>query len=333
MKNSVIKNILVNLRALFSVNLNKRINENARRIECLEDATAGLDEKMTEKYYYHEVLGYFARHEEESQAYAKELAFLREYGSYCTFPYPLKQERDGVVSGFDAASGMPYVVHDGKKLYFASKYSESQAVEMYWSYIHAEKLLGVEDGTGAPHQYQSPKVHVEKGDVVFDIGAAEGLFALDQMDKASRVVIVESNPQWFLPLRHTFAPYGDKVIIVEKMVSATDTENTVSLKTLLSKMCDCPVFVKMDIEGSELPTITSVAETLKENNGIKIVAASYHRQYDADELKAIFDQVDYDSEFSQGYMLFHSYDTPIPPFFRHGVIRAKSNLRIKDLLS
>ena len=198
------------------------------------------------------------------------------------------------------------------------------AVRSYLYYIHVEKLLGNGDTKGAPHQYQSPNVHVEPGDVVFDIGAAEGLFALDQVDRASRVIVVESDPNWIEPLRKTFAPYGEKVKIVEKMVSSVDTENTMSLKKLLMDFCSSSAFVKMDIEGYELPAITSAMDVLKEKSGIKIAAASYHRQHDADELKTLFDGIGYTSEFSDGYMLFHLYDTPVPPYFRRGIIRARS---------
>ena len=161
------------------------------------------------------------------------------------------------------------------------------------------------------------------GDVVFDIGAAEGLFALEQIEKASHVVIVESDPDWIKPLRLTFAPYGDKVTIVRKFVSATDTDTTISLEKLLSNVEYDSAFVKMDIEGYELQSLIPAEKVLRQKNSTKLSIASYHKQHDAEMMKSFFDNIGYYSEFSNGYMLFHLYDTPAPPYFRQGIIRGR----------
>lgn len=323
MKDSVIKNMLVNLKTAFSTNVKKRINDNTRRIAMLEEAMAEMDVRMEDKYHYLHVLDYYTSHEEEARPYQKELAFLRQAGHYCNFPYLPDSKQLNLVSGRDTATNLPFVVHKGKKLFFPSVYSSEDAVRLYLNLVQNEKILGVDDVEGTPHQYQSSYVHVEEGDSVFDIGAAEGLFSLDMVDKASHLVVVESDPLWMEPLQQTFAPFGDKVTIINKFVSAVDTDDTLSLKKLLSDTTRRSAFVKMDIEGYELPTITSAMEVLKEKEGIKMAVASYHRQHDADELKTLFDGIGYSSEYSTGFMLFHLYDTPIPPFFRKGVIRSK----------
>lgn len=322
MRDSVLKNILVNLRTVFSTNVRKRINDNTRRIALLEEVAAGMDQQMAEKYHCLNLLEYYAQHEDEAGPYLKELEFLRQSGKYCNFPYPANHEPLDVASGRDLESGLPYVVHEGKKLFFPSSFSVNEAVGTYSNYVQVEKLLGVDDTGDAPHQYQSPAVHVSEGDVVFDIGAAEGLFALDQIEKASHVVVVERDPEWMEPLRHTFAPYGDKVTIIERYISAVDTENTMSLKKLLMDMDYQSAFVKMDVEGCELSSVTSALEVLKEKQGTKLSVATYHRQHDAEQLKSFFDGIGYTSEFSNGFMLFHLYDTPVPPYFRKGMIRA-----------
>ena len=327
MKDSALKNFLVNLRAAFSINIRKRINDHSNRIANLEDIVSELDSRMTEKYCFLRLLDYFTCHEDEAKYYSKELEFLRETGRYCVFPYSPGADHHCVESGFDEASGYPYVIHQGHKLYFSSNYSQSKAAEMYSYYVREEKLLGRDDIDEAPHQYQSPRVCVEEGDVVFDIGAAEGLFALDQVEKASRLVVVESDPLWIAPLRHTFAPFGDKVTIIEKFVSAADTENTVSLRKLLMDTDYRSAFIKMDIEGCELPAIASAVDVLNGKENTKLAVACYHRQHDADELKALFDHIGYSSEFSKGFMLFSSYDTPTPPYFRNGIIRAVNAAR------
>lgn len=319
MNDSIIKNILVNIRALFSMNLRKRVNDNSNRIAVLEDLV--INQKTTERFHYNCVLNYYERHIQQASNYAKELKYLHRLGKYCNFPY---QPSSGLVveSGFDEKAQLPFVIHDGKKLFFPKTFSVDDSVNTYLNYIQVEKLLGDTSSEGTPHQYQSPNVHVEEGDVVFDIGAAEGLFALDQIDKASHVIIVENDPQWLEPLQYTFAPYGNKVTIIQKFISATDTENTMSLDKLLSNTDYCSAFIKMDIEGYELPSISSALKILKERKGTKISATTYHYQNDADELKSLFNAINYISEYSNGYMLFHLYDMPTTPYFRHGIIRA-----------
>jgi hypothetical protein len=279
---------------------------------------------MTEKFHYLNLMDYYARHESEAIPYKKELAFLQKNGLYCNFPYESATNPIAVESGFDEEAKLPYVIHKNKKLYFKGSYLKEDAVDVYRYYIQTEKLLGNQDGKDVPHQYQSPRVCVSEGDVLFDIGAAEGLFALDQIDKVSHVVIVESDPEWIKPLKHTFAPYENKVTIIQKFVSATDTETTISLGTLLSEFEGSSVFVKMDIEGFELASIASAELALSQREGVKMAIASYHKQNDADELKTVFDRLGYYSEFSEGFMLFYSYDTPVSPYFRHGIIRAKN---------
>ncbi len=323
MKDSIIKNIVVNIRALFITNIRRRLNENTQHIHMLEEQLSNIDNVITSRYHYLNILDHYARHEADALQYKEELDYLRQRGSYCNFPYKPKQEDIIVETGFDQTNGMAYVIHKNKRLYFQEVYSEEEAEETYRNYLFVEKLLGKEDTPEAPHQYQSPRIHVADGDVVFDIGAAEGLFALDHIDKASRVVIVESDPKWIKPLKQTFSPYGDKVTIIQKFVSDTDTGTTISLEKLLSSVDYNSAFVKMDIEGYEVQALSSAESALRQKVCTKLAVASYHKQHDADKMKKIFDRLNYYSEFSNGYMLFNQYDSPTPPFFRKGIVRAK----------
>ena len=323
MMDSQLKNILVNFKAFFTTNLKKRINENSARITRLEEMACVLDQRMTMKYHYLNLLDYYGRHQEEAKTYQKELNYIQHHGEYCNFPYKSVSMPESVEYGFDQEVQMPYVVHQNKKLYFKQDQLPEEALGLYKNYLQTERLLGTDDIDDAPHQYQSPRVKVADGDVVFDIGAAEGLFALEQIEKASHVVIVESDPDWIKPLRLTFAPYGDKVTIVRKFVSATDTDTTISLEKLLSNVEYDSAFVKMDIEGYELQSLIPAEKVLRQKNSTKLSIASYHKQHDAEMMKSFFDNIGYYSEFSNGYMLFHLYDTPAPPYFRQGIIRGR----------
>lgn len=315
---------MVNIRAFFTTNIRKQLNENTAKIARFEEIVDSLDQTISTKFHYLNLLDYYARHQEDAGPYQKELLYLEQHGEYCCFPYKPIHSPVHIEFGFDQESQLPYVVHENKKLFFKASQSPTEALESYKYYLQTEKLLGDTEAEDTPHQYQSPRIQVADGDVVFDIGAAEGLFALNHIDKASHVVIVESDPKWIKPLKQTFTPYGNKVTFIQNFVSATDTETTISLASLLSSIDYCSAFVKMDIEGYELQSLSSAERVLKQKKGTKLAVASYHKQHDAEEIKYFFDNIGYNSEFSKGYMLFHLYDTPMPPYFRKGIIRAKS---------
>lgn len=322
MKDFTIKNILVNFRAFFTTNFKRRINDNSNRITRLEEMASNLDRLITTKYHYLNLLDYYGRHQGEAKSYQKELNYIQHHGDYCCFPYKPEPLPNKIVTGIDQESHLPYVIHKNKKLFFKESQTPTEALDLYQNLIQTEKILGIEDIEDAPHQYQSPHVHVSDGDVIFDIGAAEGLFALDHIKRASHVVLVESDPEWIIPLKQTFAPYKDKVTIIQKLVSATDTNTTISLGKIMSSIDYCSAFIKMDIEGYELQSLTAAEKILRRENCVKLSIAAYHKQHDAEEMKSFFDNIGYYSEFSTGFMLYYYYDTPTPPYFRKGIIRA-----------
>ena len=320
MKESVLKNILVNLRAFATVNIRKELNKNAKGLSELEVLSANAEHDFRQRFLYNSLISYFAANREAAIPYQKEIEYMSNLGGVCVFPYPSKPGEKTVEGGYDDEKGLPYALHNQNKVYFPAFYSVDDVKYKYHYLTCEERLLGVGDDY-APHQYQSSKIQVKKGDVLFDIGAAEGLFALDQIEKVSRAVIVESDDDWIEPLKCTFEPFGGKVDIVQKFISASDTENTMSLNSLLSEY-DCPsMFVKMDIEGYELPAIASAKDVLKKQKGIKLSIASYHKQHDYEELKSTFEQLGYHTESSKGYMFFQMYDMPVAPYFRHGILR------------
>lgn len=330
MKDSVLKNILVNLKTVFTINLRKRINQNSADIQELQMKIAKmeLDYKAIIDYYMGQTIqDYYSRNLEQSVCYEKELAFLKKNGSRCAFPYDGVDTVGQVEAGRDTSVGLPFVIHHGRRLFFPDSFSVGEAVNHYKYMVNTEKLLGVCDDDSAPHQYQSDRVCVEDGDAVFDIGSAEGLLALDVIDRASHVVLVERDEQWLKCLHQTFAPYGDKVSIVKKYLCSQDIGQMITLPTLLSDYAYDSAFIKMDIEGAETQTIRQASAFLKNSTKtLKFSLATYHKQEDSRELKQLFDEFGYFSEFSKGYMLFGEYDTPKPPYFRHGIIRAKNGL-------
>lgn len=261
--------------------------------------------------------------EEYRREYQREISRLLALGRFTVYPSQEDMTVE-VESGFDDSLRLPYVIHKGKHLYFPRKYSVAQAVVAYKGYICGDRLLGKGEDF-APHQYQSKDFQVHDGDVVVDVGCAEALFSLDVIEQASKVYLIERDGIWKAPLLATFAPYKDKAVFVQKLVSDKDSRTTVFLPSLLRCEPSSPLFIKMDIEGYEPKVVRSLLPLLRERDGITLSCCTYHNNEDAATLEQLFQQVGYRYEFSKGYMLFARYDQPAAPYFRHGVIRA-SNL-------
>ena len=260
--------------------------------------------------------------EEYRREYQREISRLLALGRFTVYPSQEDMTVE-VESGFDDSLRLPYVIHKGKHLYFPRKYSVAQAVVAYKGYICGDRLLGRGEDI-APHQYQSKDFQVHDGDVVVDVGCAEALFSLDVIEQASKVYLIERDGIWKAPLRATFAPYKDKTVFVQKLVSDKDSRTTVSLPSLLKCELSSPLFIKMDIEGYEPKVVRTLLPLLRERDGITLSCCTYHNNEDAATLEQLFLQVGYRYEFSKGYMLFARYDQPAAPYFRHGVIRASN---------
>ena len=260
--------------------------------------------------------------EEYRREYQREISRLLALGHFTVYPSQDDMTVE-VESGFDDSLQLPYVIHKGKHLYFPRKYSVAQAVVAYKGYICGDRLLGKGEDF-APHQYQSKDFQVHDGDVVVDVGCAEALFSLDVIEQASKVYLIERDGIWKAPLCATFAPYKDKAVFVQKLVSDKDSRTTVSLPSLLKCEPSSPLFIKMDIEGYEPKVVRTLLPLLREREGITLSCCTYHNNEDAATLEQLFQQVGYRYEFSKGYMLFARYDQPAAPYFRHGVIRASN---------
>lgn len=258
-----------------------------------------------------------------SEPYHSELDYVFCHGLE-VFPYDQLKRLESVESGFDNKLQMPYVIHKKKRLYFPKDFSVKQAEQKYRHYIENENLLGGNYKTKMPHCYQSEWFKVNEGDVFVDLGAAEGLVALDVIDRVSKVYIIESNKRWLKALRATFEPYKEKCVIIHKLVTDHNGRKSITLEHLLKDETTCPVFVKMDIEGFEKRVLAASNDFLSKRNNIKLACCAYHFEGDAQTMVDLFEQSGYQYEFSNGWMLFSLYDKSLlnPPFFRHGIIRA-----------
>ncbi len=253
----------------------------------------------------------------------EEIQYLRRQGRLCVYPYEQVKIMGPIQSGWDAALALPYVLHKGKRLYFPSSWTVLQAEERYRGYVEGESLLGGGYRKRAPHQYQVDGFRVQQGDVVLDVGAAEGLFALDVLETASKIFIFECDPLWIDALKATFAPYADRVVLSGKKVTDVLSDQEVTIESVLkSEDLAASYFMKMDIEGGEVDVVKSMLPLLRKMSNARLVCCTYHRQGDAEALEKLFAGIGYSTHFSDGHMLY-IYDELDYPFFRKGLIRAR----------
>lgn len=241
------------------------------------------------------------------------------------FPYALTKTAGSIECHYDNQEGLPYVIHKGHRLYFPKRYKKEH-VEWYYRFaIESDDIVGDGFRERSPHQYVSKGYPVEEGAVLVDAGAAEGLFSLEMINKIKKAYLVECDPQWEKPLRCTFKPWNDKVEIILKKLSNNDDGDNVSLQTLLKKEQRESLFIKMDIEGSEIGTLQGAKEELTNRESpVTLACCTYHREQDYDAIHSFFYEIGYQSEVSKGYVLTNLNDGNGIYTFRHGVLRASN---------
>jgi hypothetical protein len=213
---------------------------------------------------------------------------------------------------YDEKTKTRYVIHENKRLYFPKGWN-AENVRNYYNGICMEQ------DKESPHRYETEKFSVQDGNVIADIGVAEGIWALNYVDKAEYIYLFECDKQWIDALKKTFEPWKEKVIIVNKYVSNINDRKNISLdRFFYKKKID---FIKVDIEGMETKLLEGSKHLLSENN-MKILICTYHLHNDAIEIKEMLEKNNYTIEYSKKYMLFILDKGLKKPYIRRGLIRA-----------
>ncbi len=226
-----------------------------------------------------------------------------------------KYQKLPVETGFDATNNMHYVLHKGKKLYWPEGFNSTTMAGDY-------RRLMLEQDKDSPHCYwESPDVF--KDQVLFDVGAAEGLITLDHIEELKHAVLFECSPDWIKALKLTFKPYADKVSIVEKYVAGITDEqkNTLSLDDYIQQTGLTANLIKMDIEGFEEEALEGFRNFLNKHDP-KLAVCTYHKPEAEENIRNIVTRFGYRASVTKGHICFvHSTEH----FFRKGVLRADKN--------
>jgi len=245
----------------------------------------------------------------------KIIEYFKE-NNFSVFPYDFTQKYRvlKVKSFYDKVCGMHYVLHNGKRMYFPKSWTAQQGKNYY-------KMLCMEQDENSPHRYETVDFSPKNGDVIVDVGAAEGIWALTYAEVAKKIYLFECDPGWEQALQKTFEPYKEKTIMVNKYVSDKSDGENITLDDYFDN--ETINFIKADIEGYELKLLKGMANILTKEKDIKLLLCAYHNQKDEEELKIGLEKFGFYAECSKGYMLFAEDENLEPPYLRRGLVRAR----------
>lgn len=238
-----------------------------------------------------------------------------ERDGFSMFPYEFTRKYSSKKHKifYDNSCKMHYVLHNRRRLYFPKTWSECN-VQGYYNGI----LL--EQDVNSPHRYEIGKFKVKCGEIIADIGAAEGVWALDNVDKAKEVYLFECDENWIAALKKTFEPYKKKTVIVNKYISDKTDKSKITIDDYFkNKKID---FIKADIEGYEESMLKGATKTFAKQKDMKVIVCAYHRQGDETLLNDFLEQAGFITEYSKGYVLYSADKKMKEPYLRRGLIRA-----------
>ena len=217
---------------------------------------------------------------------------------------------------YDENAGLYYTFFENKRMYLKRSYEHfvikrgKRYVYDFWS----------EQDINSPHLYEEGKVTVEEGDVLIDAGVCEGNFSLHNIEKVSKIYLIECDKEWIEALHYTFMPYRNKVVFCDKFLSKSDDgKDKICLDSLVDENVD---YIKMDIEGEEENALIGARRLIAGSSSIKCSICVYHRHDDEGKIKNLLEEYGMKTYTSKGYMLF-LYDRDGNLELRRGIVRGR----------
>jgi FkbM family methyltransferase len=158
------------------------------------------------------------------------------------------------------------------------------------------------------HYYQKKHTEIEDGEILLEIGAAEGLFPLTVIEKCEHLYLVEPSQTFYNCLKKTYANFRDKTTIINSAIgnfngiisfddnsfdgAVTENADEKSQEIQINKIDNLfknnekISYLKADIEGFEQEMLRGAEQTIKKNRP-KIAITTYHAQNDPKEIISI----------------------------------------------
>lgn len=246
----------------------------------------------------------------EKRVIAKYLFFSRRLPF---FPYSFtKKYKKKEIEVFYDEERYPYVYHNEKRLYMKKEWTKKRCQEYYTSLLCEQDKL-------SPHRYITTSDRKpNKDDIIADVGAAEGIFALEVVENAKKLYLFEYDTGWYRPLCKTFEPWIDKIEIVQKFVGAEYTDEMTTLDVFFRNKE--VTFLKADIEGAEEDMLRggeiTFAKKLK-----KVLICTYHVPGIQDKIEKFFEKNGFVYRYNPGYVIYiYDKNTFYKPYLRRCLV-------------
>lgn len=285
----------------------------------------GMEDLIEGKYYFYKEM-LLKRYEDSDDEEIQNILEYIKLNGLDVFNYKFKNKYQtmNIDVTFDKTCHMYFVNHHGKKMYFAKLYNTEEKVKAYYKY------LLVEQAKESPHRYLTSEFNIREGDIVVDVGTAEGNFALDIIDKVSKIYLIEFDEEWIEALNQTFKDYQDKIVIVKKYITSIDAGKYATLDSLIKEPVN---FIKMDIEGNEWDALIGAKEVIGCSDDLKCAICAYHQEFDEILLKDIMGKYGLECSTTNGYMWFPygKRQNYISTKLQRGIVRGVKSIKGKTI--
>lgn len=255
-----------------------------------------LEKKIENKYFFIKQSLLKRYRTTDNKEIGHIVDWVEEHGlDVFNYDFVEKYSSEYVDIGFDEEEKLFFVNHFGKKMYFPRKFEKKEDIRKYYNSIRVEQDID------SPHRYFDDKVQVHEGDIVVDVGVAEGNFALDIIDIAKKIYLIEADDDWFDALKLTFKDYSEKVVFVKGYLTSYDDGKLVKLDSIIDEPID---FIKMDIEGAEYDALCGASHLIDLSDNVRLSICSYHSDYDQILIEHFMDEHNIEHYSSKGYMWF-----------------------------
>lgn len=201
-----------------------------------------------------------------------------------------------------------YIERIEKKSFYEVKFKNNSEILFWPLEFDIDSIYQVTSETFDSHDwhyYRKTHTPIVEGEILLDIGTAEGLFPLMVAQSCKKIYLVEPSKLFSECLERTFEPYKEKVLIHNVAIGDADGVINFSEDSLIGRIGDHKesskneieikkidsiipqnqkiTYIKADIEGFEYEMLKGAEKTIK-NNKPKIAITTYHKENDAQQM-------------------------------------------------
>lgn len=249
-----------------------------------------------------------------NEEYNEIAEYLKSNPVECyNYNYTKKYKKMDVDVYFDKNVQLYYVLHNHKKMYMKKGWTEEQIKDYY-------RFIQIEQDQLSPHLYFTEELQNKHFKKVLDLGAAEGNFTLDIIERCEKAYIFECDPDWVDALNATFEPWKDKVCIVTAFVSNITRDRIVTLDDFFKDNVEEIDLIKIDVEGEELHVLQGASHVLEMNQQVRLLICAYHYQNEEKDIRSYLNG--WNIKHRDGFIVMIDDKHQRKPYLRRGILEA-----------